>query len=535
MENTKCECGHNNPVGTTLCEYCGKPLEGEEVGDRPLEMRYEGKARRSQTRQMTLFDRVWNFFSSVKVAIYLIVITLVISILGTIFPQEGQIPSAKPDVFYAQKYGALGDLYYNLGLSDLYNSPLFITLLSMIGISLVVCSLDRVIPLYKALKNQKVVKNPSFITRQRVVRTCELPEEEKDTLLEGLAAKLAKKRYHIRREGDSLLAEKGRFSRWGPYVNHIGLILFLFGILLRTLVPGWYLDESVFVREGETKKLPIANYYLKNEKATMELYNEKESRQQADSDQPIVKKYETRAVLYKKDPETGKLKEVKRGPIVVNHPMEYNGLLLYQADFQPNQTEAIRLAVTDKKTKKDLGKIRIDLYDPESVYKVKDGVKVRILDYFPDFAIEGDRPTTKSEVPNRPAFIFEVTAPGEKPEKSWMIAGTNLDDLHRNNRYTMDLEGMDTVNLSGLMVRIDKSLPIIFIGLAIFMVGVSMGFFWYHRRIWIRWIDGTLYLGAHTNKNWFGLRRELEQSTQDAGLPLAFSPEHGRGDQGWNN
>ena len=23
------------------------------------------------------------------------------------------------------------------------------------------------------------------------------------------------------------LAEKGRFSRWGPYVNHVGLIIFL--------------------------------------------------------------------------------------------------------------------------------------------------------------------------------------------------------------------------------------------------------------------------------------------------------------------
>ena len=24
--NTKCECGHQNPTGTTLCESCGNPL-----------------------------------------------------------------------------------------------------------------------------------------------------------------------------------------------------------------------------------------------------------------------------------------------------------------------------------------------------------------------------------------------------------------------------------------------------------------------------------------------------------------------------
>ena len=38
---------------------------------------------------------------------------------------------------------------------------------------------------------------------------------------------LQAKRYHVREENGDLLAEKGRFSRWGPYVNHIGLIIFL--------------------------------------------------------------------------------------------------------------------------------------------------------------------------------------------------------------------------------------------------------------------------------------------------------------------
>lgn len=43
MENTKCECGHQNHVGTVLCESCGKPLE-DDAGSEPLEMRYDGVA-----------------------------------------------------------------------------------------------------------------------------------------------------------------------------------------------------------------------------------------------------------------------------------------------------------------------------------------------------------------------------------------------------------------------------------------------------------------------------------------------------------
>ena len=59
MDQRKCECGHGNPVGTLLCESCGRPLEQEltaQTGEAAQngrvafpDMRYEGMARRSQT------------------------------------------------------------------------------------------------------------------------------------------------------------------------------------------------------------------------------------------------------------------------------------------------------------------------------------------------------------------------------------------------------------------------------------------------------------------------------------------------------
>ena len=79
MKDVKCECGHVNPHGTVLCEACGKVLD-EQSQDKPLlDMRYEGSARRSQTYNKTIVDKIWNFFSSVKVGVWLIVITLVAS------------------------------------------------------------------------------------------------------------------------------------------------------------------------------------------------------------------------------------------------------------------------------------------------------------------------------------------------------------------------------------------------------------------------------------------------------------------------
>lgn len=124
IENTKCTCGHNNPVGTVLCENCGRPLEEDvdKIKQGELNMRYEGAARRSQTYKKTFIDRIWNFFSSVKIAIFLIVITLLVSIVGTILPQERYVPAANKEVWYQDQYGIWGEIYYKLGLGNMYAS-----------------------------------------------------------------------------------------------------------------------------------------------------------------------------------------------------------------------------------------------------------------------------------------------------------------------------------------------------------------------------------------------------------------------------
>ncbi|MFS8579493.1 MAG: cytochrome c biogenesis protein ResB, partial [Novibacillus thermophilus] len=109
-------------------------------------------------------------------------------------------------------------------------------------------------------------------------------------------------------------------------------------------------------------------------------------------------------------------------------------------------------------------------------------------------------------------------------EKSWVISGLNLDELSENNRYDIALADIEMVNVSGLMVRMDKSLPIIFTGAGIFMVGVVIGFYWQHRRVWVGIQDRTLHFGAHTNKNWFGLKKELRDVADVVGLDIPDKP-----------
>src|SRR5690625_1719526 len=285
MKKIKCECGHVNPEGTVLCEACGKPIERNQHIDgnenkKLLNMRYDGTARRSQTYKRSIIDKTWGFFSSVKVGVWLIVIALIASGLGTIFPQRMYIPqdavSRDPAIFYESQYGIFGKIYYQLGLYEVYSSWWYMIIIALIGISLVICSIDRFVPLYRALKIQRPKRHETFINRQRLYSETEKINDEE---IEQIVKSLKKQRYNVTEEDGHILAEKGRFSRWGPYVNHIGLIIILIAAMLRQ-TSFMYLDEYVWVRDGQQIVIPGTNneYFVENKGFLLETYDEEDER-----------------------------------------------------------------------------------------------------------------------------------------------------------------------------------------------------------------------------------------------------------------
>jgi cytochrome c biogenesis protein len=71
-----------------------------------------------------------------------------------------------------------------------------------------------------------------------------------------------------------------------------------------------------------------------------------------------------------------------------------------------------------------------------------------------------------------------------------------------------------------LNVRKDKALTYVWYGAAISMLGLLLGSYWQHRRIWLRIDDGKLSLGAHTNKNWYGMRADVAYALRKTGIDV---------------
>ncbi|RDW19103.1 cytochrome C biogenesis protein [Oceanobacillus arenosus] len=538
MKEIKCECGHVNPVGTVLCEACGRPIEGNQHLDgnnekRLLNMRYDGTARRSQTYNKSIIDKIWSFFSSVKVGVWLIVLALVASMVGTIFPQEVYIPanapSRDPAVYYEDQYGIFGLIFYQLGFHNLYTSWWYLVIIALIGISLVICSLDRFVPLFKALRHQKAQKHISFLSRQRLYSETDVASNEE---IETVKNNLKKQRYNIKEENGHILAEKGRFSRWGPYVNHIGLIIILVAAILR-VTPFFYMEEYVWVREGQ-KPIVIpgtdGQYYIENKDFILETHSKDDKRFEAAiaEEGMIPSNFQTDIVIYQTSDKTvpgadAELDPILEGSVRMNDPAKFDKYTVYQSGYQLNEFTSMtfRIHETADTEEAALDTFTVDLTAPEAEYNLDSGFRVVVDKYYPDYYLDSNGiPASETNFPRNPAYVFLIYPPNsDTAEVSFVGIGRNI-DATGENIYKLGIEDFEMHDVSGLTVKYDRSLPLFGIGAAIFMIGVIQGMYWQHRRIWIHPSENGILMAGHTNKNWFGIKKDIEKVIKGTNIKM---------------
>jgi cytochrome c biogenesis protein len=227
--------------------------------------------------------------------------------------------------------------------------------------------------------------------------------------------------------------------------------------------------------------------------------------------------------------------------------MSYKGLKLYQNSFQERvRFISVHPTLMDVATGKPIGSFDLLMDDPAETYEVGP-YTLKLNDYYPDFGLdEQNRPMTKTRDPNNPAFVFRIQGPdlqakGEiyiyfpMPSEKSKFYEKLLNDSFKQRGdskgiFSIQVENpivdgkMNNIKYSEyttyLNIRMDKAMPYIWVGAAISMIGLIMGFYWQHRRIWLRIDEGKLSLGGHTNKNSFGLRADVAWALGRTGIEV---------------
>lgn len=437
-------------------------------------------------------DATWDFFASVPVGVFLIFIIAAASVGGSLISQEGMYGDWRaPAEFYPFRYGPFwGNLLYKTGMTRMYTSWWFMSLLFMMGASLIICSLERFVPLWNAVQRPNIAPPEAFVKHLKS-RFEYKPAAGVDPLA-PLATALKAARYTVIQKDGRLYADKGRWGRWGPYILHIGLLLVLAGAMVRVF-PGAYMDKFVWVRDDTIVKVPEATWFVKNEKFTVETY---------ENGQP--KSFRTEAVVLEADGT-----EAKRAAITMNNPLAYKWVELYQSSYKRELGKAV-VQLTERKTGTKVGTFDLDLHQPERQYTVG-SYTVKVNEYYPDFGLEGGKPVSRSSEINNPGVVLEVIGPDGKAYKNWYFVAYPEMEFDPTTPIKLTTADLTETMTTGLKVKKDLGIPIIWFGLFVTSVAVCITFYMSHRRYWALAEGGRVFVGGWTNRNQASFQSELQR------------------------
>ena len=163
----------------------------------------------------------WRQLTSMRTALILLLLLGIAAIPGSLFPQRSQNPIQVKQYFIDNP--TLAVWLDRLSLFNVYSSPWFSAIYLLLFISLIGCVLPRSISHLKAIGAVPTL-TPKYLDRM------EYFTEIKKVDLDLAVAKLRKMRFRVRRDENSISAEKGYARESGNLLFHLSLVLILIAI-----------------------------------------------------------------------------------------------------------------------------------------------------------------------------------------------------------------------------------------------------------------------------------------------------------------
>lgn len=404
-----------------------------------------------------------KFFSSVKLAITLIIIITCASIVGSLIPQQRSWEE------YASRYGELSNILNFLQLTRLYQSEWFIGLLFLFALNIIICTLNRFSPKLKRAIFPKV----AFESRE--VNTLKIKDAFKKSLSltevkSELRRILASKHYRLKEAGDekkvSLLARKKVLGLFGSDIVHLGILVILAGGIASGLAR--FSSHLTFV-EGQVVDIPEASFKIRMDKFETEYYPNGN-----------VKDWKsTLTVLEKGGPVLSKAVEV-------NHPLSYQGFVFYQTSYGWNWPDT-NVEILLKKESEPSFSREIRMKVGEKIALEGEGLEMTVLHFIPDFVInDKDEIMTRSLEPNNPAAFIEGWKKEEKIFSGWLFAKfPDFSRIHsvQETDLSFELKDFQAGQFSVIQASKDPGVNIIWVGSAVLMAGLFLALYWPIREI----------------------------------------------------
>ncbi len=407
-----------------------------------------------------------KILTDLKFAILILGIIAVLSSVGSFIEQDESLS------FYQENYKIENPIYgfinwkfiLNIGLDHIYTTWWFLTLLLILGISLIGCTITRQFPLVERskeyffkIKKKSFTDLPFFVKFKNIYYLKEL-----------LVLKLQNMNFYLYQRKNLIYGYKGLIGRISPILVHISLILILIGSSFgafenfkaqEVLPKGEIFHIQNLIKLGKITKIP--NIITRVNDFWVEYKSNR-----------IRQFYSNISILDNQG------KEIKQKTISVNNPLRYKNVDFYQSDW-------------------NLIGIRIQKIDENKIYE------------FPLFKLNSNNKSWITWITNKDKSYALVFDSFDNNYLLYDEKGFLLDNQNLNDKIDDNWQAIDIISSTGLLIKYDPSIPIIYSGFGLLMLTTCLSYLPY-TQIWIYQEKKFAWMGCLTNRGKLNLEIEFE-------------------------
>jgi cytochrome c biogenesis protein len=430
------------------------------------------------------------------------------------------IPQNESPQQYLQAFGDFGYRFFDvLGIFDLYHSWWYQTIILLLAFNILVCSIERLSATWRIIFPRQLKFNLARFRRL----------DPKEEFTKNSSGEQLKKRYqaiicrsfrhcHIEEtdEGYAVFGERGRWTRIGVYIVHLSVICMLLGGVIGTrfgfegfvnLAPG---ETAEQIQDRSRNQMRPLGFAIRCDDFKVSFY-------------PSGAPEEFRASL--SIIEQGKV--VKSQDVIVNDPLHYKGISIFQSSYGPLPTrqqdfeipEAFTLVFTSKATGMNYRKkasVGQTIEIPESLGKFT------VTEFRNTYNFRGQDlgGTFVGTLHQRDGVAVEVVLPLQFPsfDKMGPIFNPTRQDDVIISVSGMKAKPAEQRYYTGLQVSRDPGVWVVYTGFILMIVGCFVTFFMTHRQICVDIIeDGEncrIIVSGTANKNKLGNERKVQSIAQ---------------------
>jgi cytochrome c biogenesis protein len=508
-------------------------------------------------KNTTLIDRIWDFFASIKLAIVIFAALSMTSIIGTIIEQNAE-PERNIKLL-AKLFGqsaapSMFRIFDSLGFMDMYHSWWFVSILLLFAANLVICSIDRLPRILKLVKEPiKPLPDEHFkgfgIKKEFILHGS--PEKARPVISDAVKKTLGFTLNEAKEaHGYQLYSQKGNYTRLGVYITHFSILVILIGAVIGIFfgfkgflnLPEGKTYTVAFARTGhmqETEEFDRILHAVESSSGNLTLA----ARQLGTDENALRARMRTYGIFplgfsircdeflvdfyrgsdmpkaYKSWLTVSKDgKDVLKKVIEVNDPLTYDGVTFYQSSYGllpggiENAVFIFKLASKDGKTQD------VNLRYGGSFTIPGTNLSGKIEDFSPSLGIDErtGRAFTYAEQMNNPAVYITFSDNGNRKFGGWLLK-RYPDTWKLPDGNIVEFHGIWGVQYTGLQVRKDPGVGVVYLGCIAMAAGLFIAFFMSHKKIWIKLIEDKnttrVIIGASANKNRHAFERKIEKMT----------------------